>query len=223
MTALLRHPLARLAEALLPPGAAVAGGPVAAWTGPIPPEEEQAVAQAVPRRRAEFAAGRRAARAALARLGLPCGPLPVRPDGPPLWPPGATGTITHGGDHVLAAVAPAAASGGLGLDLEPLVPLDADLAPSIRRPDEEGDLLALFSAKEAAGKAQFDRTRCRLDLLGLHIRWKGDGAFVAEAAGPAPPALHGLRIEGRQVRWAGLILSAAALPPRPSCPPMLPE
>src|SRR5215470_6495909 len=50
------------------------------------PEEARHVEKAVPKRRLEFAAGRRCARLALARLGLPPGPILAGADRAPCWP-----------------------------------------------------------------------------------------------------------------------------------------
>src|SRR5688572_18568678 len=48
------------------------------------------------KRRAEYLAGRHAAGHALSALGLPAR-VGRSPNGLPLWPPGAVGSITHGG------------------------------------------------------------------------------------------------------------------------------
>lgn len=211
MTAVLRpHPLVLATQALLPAGCAVAGGPIALWDGPLFPQEEEAIARAVPRRRAEFAAGRRAARAALGALGLPPLPLPRRAEGPPLWPPGVTGSITHGGGHVLAAVCSPDRAVALGLDLEPLLPLDEALRPAIAAPEEGGDLLRLFCAKEAAGKAQFALSGRVLGLGDLRVTLT-EGGFEACFAISVPPFAAGERIAGGQAALGGFLISAVAL------------
>jgi 4'-phosphopantetheinyl transferase EntD len=221
MTAPLRHPLALAAQALLPAGCAVAGGPIALWDGPIFPEEAAAVARAVPKRRAEFAAGRRAARAALAALGLPPLALPRRADGPALWPEGFAGSIAHGGGHVLAAACPLGVAAALGLDLEPLAPLDDGLRPAIAEPDEDGDLLRLFCAKEAAYKAQFALSARLFGFHGLRVTLTGDG-FEARFAEPAPPFGMGDRIAGRQTGSGNLLVTAVALSARNAAFPPAP-
>jgi len=82
-------------EDLLPPQVAVAEE-----FGNVPyvvlfPEEEAVIANAVDKRRREFATARACARAALAKLGLP--PVPIVPGfrGAPQWPSGVVGSITH--------------------------------------------------------------------------------------------------------------------------------
>ena len=57
------------------------------------PEERRCVAEARPRRQAQFSTGRACAREALARLGLPSAPLPARTDfttKPPIMAPTST-------------------------------------------------------------------------------------------------------------------------------------
>jgi hypothetical protein len=67
-------------------------------------DELRLMASAVPRRRAEFAAGRACARAALRRLGINGWPLLVGSKREPLWPAGVVGSITHTDGLVAAAV-----------------------------------------------------------------------------------------------------------------------
>ena len=208
-----RAPLAEAARALLGPGVAVAGGRVADWALPLLPGEAAAVARAVPHRRAEFAAGRASARAAMAALGLAPTPLPRRPDGPPLWPDGVAGSITHGGGHVLAAVARTGDGlDSLGLDLEPFTPLPADLAALVCRPDEdESQAIRVFGAKEAAYKAQFALTGRILDFGALRVTLQADGGFLATFTQGAGRFGRGCSIAGRQALVGALLVSAARI------------
>ena len=59
------------------------------------PAEEAVIADAVDRRRREFATARACARAALAKLGVPAAPIVPGSRGAPQWPPGVVGSITH--------------------------------------------------------------------------------------------------------------------------------
>ena len=79
-----------------------------------------APARAVAKRRAEFLAGRWAAREALAALGIEAIPGQSE-DGLPLWPVPATGSITHGADRALSAVARREDVRSLGIDAERLM------------------------------------------------------------------------------------------------------
>src|SRR5258708_35576192 len=57
--------------------------------------ERGAIVGAAPKRVAEFTAGRRAARSAMAGLGWENVPLPQRADRAPIWPPGCGGRSGH--------------------------------------------------------------------------------------------------------------------------------
>lgn len=79
-----------------------------------------ALSTAVPKRRAEFAAGRHAAQLALSAFD--CTAEVRRADnGAPIWPAGFVGSISHAGPWVAAAVAEARVLRGLGIDLELIV------------------------------------------------------------------------------------------------------
>ena len=61
----------------------------------LPAEEAAFVAQAVEKRRAEFARGRSCARAACATLGVSGQIIPVGQRRAPIWPASLVGSITH--------------------------------------------------------------------------------------------------------------------------------
>jgi 4'-phosphopantetheinyl transferase EntD len=214
-TALLEtaEPLLGAARDLVGPGVVVAGGRMTDWTCSLWPEEEDAVARAVPLRRHEFEAGRAAARHAMSSLGLAPRPLPRRPDGPPLWPEGLTGSLTHGGGHVLAALGRLGPRfRALGLDLEPHVPLPPDLAAEVCRPDEDAArAIRVFGAKEAAYKAQFMLTGEMLDHVALRIAFGPGGRFVAEFTRRVAGFSAGDRLSGGQALVGSLLLSAVRI------------
>lgn len=160
------------------------------------PEESVSVEQAIPKRRAEFAAGRRAARMALAGLGRPAVAIPVGAARAPLWPQGVQGAITHDLGLAMAAVSQSNAS--LGLDLTEAAPLPSETRQSILPYSAEARLGPLegragFSAKESLFKALFpyvgayfgfDAALVRPDLKAgsFKISLTGDlGPFPAEA------------------------------------------
>jgi 4'-phosphopantetheinyl transferase EntD len=138
---------------------------------PLYPEEQAAVARAVPKRRAEHAAGRACAREALAALGRPAGPIPrdEADHGAPVWPYGVVGSITHCDGYRAAAVASAGDVLALGIDAEPDGPLPEGVLDAVHSTPEEraalSDLTAsdpqihwdrlLFSAKETVYKAWY--------------------------------------------------------------------
>src|SRR4051812_41792193 len=114
-------------EQVLPPDVVVdehRGAPVPAE---LFPEEEAAVARAVPSRRTEYAAVRTCARAALTRLGLGPVAVPSGPDRAPVWPAGVVGSMTHCDGFRAAAVAHADAWTGIGIDAEVLEPLPPEV------------------------------------------------------------------------------------------------
>ena len=94
----MSHPLSDALAALLGPDAGVGYAAIEGTHGLLP-EEAPAIARAIPKRQAEFAAGRRAARAALTTLGHPAQAIPVGDRRAPIWPQGTVGAITHDQGH----------------------------------------------------------------------------------------------------------------------------
>jgi len=96
-----------------------AGGGAEAEDAPFGVRLPASMARALPKRRLEFAAGRRcAARAVAAILPGFAGEIETAPDRAPCWPAGVLGSITHAGGFASAAVAPAARARGVGIDTE---------------------------------------------------------------------------------------------------------
>ena len=208
------------ARSLLGPGVAVSYCLIGRADGQLLAAEERAMARAVPARRAEFAAGRQAARAAMAALGHDGAAIPMGADRAPVWPAGLTGSITHAGGLALAAIAPVGASQGLGLDLEGDTPMAEDLWPTILRPDER-DWLAtqpahhrqhlakrMFSAKEACYKAQYARSNTLLDFHDISIAYTDSStAFSAHFHRTIPGFAQGTILHGQQESTGAMILS----------------
>jgi 4'-phosphopantetheinyl transferase EntD len=176
------------------------------------PQETAAITRAIPKRRAEFAAGRSAARMAMAELGLaPC-TIPQGPDRAPTWPAELSGSIAHCDDFCIAAVAFKTHYKTLGIDIEPATPLATDLTDIIctkaerdwlaSQPDASLAAKMIFSAKEAVYKAQYPLTRqiIGFDAVTLTI---SNGSFTI-AANPALP-----NMKGAILTQDGLILSVA--------------
>lgn len=90
---------------LFPAGVVVCVAEPAMYRAELFPEEAVAVASAVTKRREEFAAGRAAARRALAALGVPAAPLPRGERRAAVWPKGFVGSITHCAGFCAAAAA----------------------------------------------------------------------------------------------------------------------
>ena len=147
---------ARLA-AMLGPGAGIGWSPCEGEAGLLTGEADH-LARAVPKRRAEFAAGRRAARIALAALGHPPQAIPVGTGRAPLWPAGVAGSLTH--DRGLALAAVVASGEDIGIDLTAAEALPGETRRAILPHDAEAGLddlaaRAAFSAKESLFKALF--------------------------------------------------------------------
>lgn len=207
-------------------------GPVAAFElhGPgdeasLLPAEAALVAQAPPGRRAEFAAGRQCARAALTALGRPGEAVLRGVDRSPRWPAGVVGSITHAGAYCLAVARGAEAGMGspLGVDAERLGRVRPELYDLLftegeqrwvrQLPAADGDELStvLFSAKESLYKAQFARTSSWLGFLDVELT-SGDGALVARPASSSP-VLGQLRWPQpiRHLRSGALVVTGTSL------------
>ena len=125
------------------------------------------VCNAVLGRRNEFAAGRRAAHAALKQLGVSPHPLMIQSGHCLAWPEGFVGSISHTRDFSTAVTAPIGLVRSLGVDLEEATPLVDELVELVCCPEERTFLEELsttfvedaakfiFSAKEAYYKAYY--------------------------------------------------------------------
>jgi 4'-phosphopantetheinyl transferase EntD len=181
------------------------------------PEEEAAVARAVPMRRVEYAAVRTCARAALTRLGVGPVAVPSMPDRAPVWPANVVGSMTHCDGYRAAAVAHDHTWAGVGIDAEVLAPLPTETV-SLIMSDAERAALAdldpgtcadriLFSAKESVYKVWSPIMHSWLGFEHVDVRI-GDGTFTARllVRGLGTDVLHG--------RWAvgdGLVVTGVAL------------
>jgi 4'-phosphopantetheinyl transferase EntD len=179
------------------------------------PEERAAMTGAVPARLAEFAAGRRAARRALAALGEPPVALPMGQDRAPTWPAGISGSIAHAAGF---AIAVARHGGPLGVDLEEDAPIEPDLWPLLCAPDElrqleDGDTGRLvrwvFAAKEAVFKAQEAGQRAMFGHDAVAVTLVADG-FRARFNRDAGTFKAGQNLRGRLALFEGLVLAGVA-------------
>jgi 4'-phosphopantetheinyl transferase EntD len=97
----------------------------------------------------------------LAELGASAGvELPRSASRAPIWPPGFVGSLAHDGEYAAAAVARSNSLRGVGIDIEPALPLPEELLDMIVTQSERGQInrdlvLArlLFCIKEAVYKA----------------------------------------------------------------------
>ncbi|WP_070357202.1 4'-phosphopantetheinyl transferase [Duganella sp. HH105] len=158
------------------------------------------ISHSVPKRQAEYFHGRLAARIALRAAGAIDADVLTGTQREPVWPAGMTGSITHQGPYAGAAVMPASAVNGIGIDIEAPIPDDAREAveqlavtaselDALRRlsPLSDPVLLALaFSGKESFYKALFYRVGRffgfeAVQLTGLDMA-RGELHFVCQAA-----------------------------------------
>jgi 4'-phosphopantetheinyl transferase EntD len=178
--------------------------------------------RAVPKRLAEFAAGRRAARVAMAMLGLPATAITQGPDRAPEWPKGVQGSISHTEGLCLAMAGQSGDWVGLGLDLEPDIGLDPALWQDIVRSKELAAIQALpdamqgsaamafFVAKEAVYKAQYPTSRTLIDFQALEVDLDGD-RFVARFTIDVPGFVQGTTVPGQFCRADGTIAAFCAI------------
>ncbi|MBS0123389.1 4'-phosphopantetheinyl transferase family protein [Thetidibacter halocola] len=204
--------LSSLVSALSRPGLhwglAETGDPAALFL-----QEAAAMARARPPRLAEFTAGRLAARRAMQAAGCPPAAIPQGADRAPIWPRGLRGSISHAGGLAIAVIASDGQSPGL--DLEPLTAIDPALAAEIRRPDEDGDLLRLFSAKEAAFKALYPLVGVMFGFHGMHVDLSRGFARLTDHPETATiaPDFHSARFPVFQATDGGLLMSLCTIRP----------
>jgi enterobactin synthetase component D / holo-[acyl-carrier protein] synthase len=192
------------------------------------PAEQAAIANAVDKRRSEFATARACARAALAKLGLP--PVPIVPGlrGAPQWPPGVVGSITHCAGYRASAVARDRDVITIGLDAEPHDKLPRGILAAVASDGEQARLAALaavrpdtfwdrilFSAKESVYKAWFPLTRRFLNFEDAVIDIDpADQTFTARLLVNSP-LVNGAAVTGFEGRWLvghGLVVTTIVVP-----------
>ena len=210
------------------PDVAVAAGATNAPPKPLFPEERAAIARAIDKRRAEFTAGRMAARAALADLGCPPVAIPMAKDRAPIWPAGFTGSISHSNEIAVAIAATFSAPGlggfdGLGVDIEKATLLEPNLWPTILRQSERDWLMTqpahtrgllakqLFSIKECVYKAQYPTSKTVLGFSAFTVALDPTGHFSATFQIPCPPFAKGDKLQGQSRISGGMILSTTRL------------
>ncbi|MFP4203995.1 MAG: 4'-phosphopantetheinyl transferase [Opitutales bacterium] len=177
-----------------------------AWADVIQPEEVvrfrvegDAVSTAVPVRRNAFLAGRRCAREALRLLDGPVCALPPGPKGPPRWPDGWVGSISHTRELACAVVSENRSVVCLGVDIERTDRIRAGAMRRVTHPKESafanGDPVRaslLFSAKEAFYKAQFPLWEAALNFqdVALKIDPASGRASIAELSAAVEAGLR---------------------------------
>jgi 4'-phosphopantetheinyl transferase EntD len=209
-------------EAVLPAGVATAEAFDDEPRGWLFPPEEVLVSRAVDSRRREFTTGRRCAREALAKLGIPPGPILSGPNREPLWPKDIIGSITHCAGYRAAAVAPAGVLLSIGVDAEPNAPMPSEV--DIARPEEREWLdeylsadpsvcwdRLLFSAKESVYKTWFPLARSWLGFEEASIIIDRSTATFTATILKATDGTIPNRFTGRWLADRGLVITGIAL------------
>jgi|HubBroStandDraft_6_1064221.scaffolds.fasta_scaffold138215_3 4'-phosphopantetheinyl transferase EntD len=195
------------------------------YCGGLFPQEVELISASIPKRRAEFTAGRNAARAALALIGAPVRPILRNPQRAPVWPPGFVGSIAHCKEFCCAVVARSAQIISLGFDAETIDSLEDELADHICVADEFLHFANLpqppgtnwaklaFSAKEAFHKCHNPLTGELLDFQDVSVRFSlgptcREGSFQItigdRGASPAQqPSFHGAWLIDEKRVYAG--------------------
>ena len=192
------------------------------------PAEEKVIANAVDKRRREFATARACARAALAKLGVQ--PTPILPGlrGAPQWPAGVVGSITHCAGYRASAVARDQDIMTIGLDAEPHDKLPDGVLEVVASKAERVRLTALaavaphvcwdrllFCAKESVYKAWFPLTGRWLGFEEACVDFDPASQSFAARLLVAGPVVNGHALTGFTGRWLignGLIVTAIVIP-----------
>ncbi|SEN16995.1 enterobactin synthetase component D [Luteibacter sp. UNCMF331Sha3.1] len=162
--------------------------------GIAPPD---GVRRSVPKRQAEYLAGRRAALAALHAVGSDASDVPIGMDRAPRWPTGFIGSVSHTDDIAVATALPTDAGyTGIGLDVEREIADDVlgsvrELVLDAAEEDRLSPFAALhgwpvamavaFSAKESFYKATAATVGRFFDFDALRIVEAPPGAAHLEA------------------------------------------
>lgn len=129
------------------------------------------------RRAAEHRAGRLAARAALAELGVPAlarARVGVGPHGEPTWPMGVVGSISHAAPWAVAAVSSRRELCGVGVDVETIHPHRAALADRVVMPEDARSAPSSVSTEQLATICFSLREsvyKCLNPMLGVEMEW----------------------------------------------------
>jgi len=162
------------------------------------------VARSVPKRRAEYLAGRRVAVAALAEAESEAVDLAIAPSRAPAWPAGFAGSISHAAGVAAAIVLREGALRGVGIDIERVVAAGAfdAIVQSVVNAAEQRALEVLarrlgwpmaltiaFSAKESFYKATAGEVGRIFDFGALRIVGVEEAAIEAETTEALAPSL----------------------------------
>lgn len=194
----------------------------------LPESEQELVAHAVPKRKADFGDSRWCAHEALTAFGTTADLREAEilrgERGMPVFPGGITGSLTHTDGYRAALLGESRRWRSLGIDAEPAESLPESIFTAIARPQEQWRVermirhygahyldKVLFSAKEATYKAWFPLTHRFLDFDQADIDLRMDGTFTSYLlVRPVPVPF----IQGRWTVHNGYVVTLAAVPVR---------
>ncbi|MHB8455402.1 MAG: 4'-phosphopantetheinyl transferase family protein [Acidiferrobacterales bacterium] len=223
--------LSPLLASLFPPGVVGVELRIAGDPSLLFPDEARCLGHAIPSRAQEFAAGRLCARRALTEFGLSDYPLRMNGDRRPQWPAFIVGSITHAAGNCGAVVARQSQFRAIGLDVELIGCVTAEIWPYICTPEEMAWLDALdepergrfatliFSAKEAFYKCQFGVTQQWLEFgdvtLDLPLSHANTGSFALRPRTTIALLEHGaVSLAGRFEFQGGYVATGMVLEAR---------
>ncbi len=197
--------MAEILRDLLPEDVALSASQIEDAQDSLFVDEMEAILSSVPKRQAEFRAGRTHARRALRALGCPDQPILRNHNRSPIWPHSFVGAITHSRLLAAAIAAPADKYLALGIDLEPTTPLATDLHALVARPEERAAFLRpiksrrkvidrgklVFSIKEAVFKAYNPLTDHWLDFQDATITLDAENRSFEARLVPTVPQVPG--------------------------------
>ena len=171
-------------------------------------DEAAIVANAVLRRRREFASGR----VLLHQLIGSDLPIGVTSNRSPQLPLGWRGSLAHDATFAVAALSREIAIRSIGIDIEPMTVLSVETARVILRHDDSPiDTHLAFTLKEAAYKAQYAITRQIFDFHTLRIIFRGQ-QFTAEFCLDVASIEKSFQIDGRCAEDQSFFAAFCALP-----------
>lgn len=146
------------------------------------------LSRAVPKRQAEFLAGRYLAQQLLKKQGIAPVDIAIGPNRAPIWPQEVTGSISHHDQLAACVICPRQQElAGVGLDIE--LPVSAETAagmPGLVVTEQElarletdeqnqiGLLTLMFSAKESIFKALYPQVQRYFDFLDVSFVGKDE-------------------------------------------------
>ena len=191
----------------------VAGGTFGHWMPhprDVPPVERQRL-----RNTTQRAATDRCLADLLASIGLPAVAPAHLGSGARKWPPGHTGSVSHKGATVAAAIAPTDRMTAIGIDIEHLDGKDVSVISVPDGPRQPPAVTGteartmLFSVQEAAYKALDPILGYNISAEDIDVSWSRPGPVRSRAVARA----RGVAIEVRcSVAVASWVVSAALWP-----------